>query len=98
MFRLARFSLAKAKIPSGRVDTSSLSAQQLEEIREAVTRDGGTDQNADSKFEVGGGETGPKYILHKKTGGVHKRAKKEIRPFYWVRDGTRSLENTRWFS
>jgi len=96
MFRLARFSLAKAgKVPSGRVDTSSLSAQQLEEIRDAVTRDGGSDQNSDSQFEVAGGESGPKYMVHKKTGNVHKRSKKEIRPFYWIRDGTPALHKAR---
>jgi len=93
MFRLARFTL-KANVPSGRVDTSSLSAQQLEEIRDAVTRNDGSKQDSDSKNQVisAGGR---RFVINKKSGHVHKRSQKEIRPFYWVRDGSRALDKAK---
>merc|ERR1712178_111431 len=67
-------------------DTSNLSAAQLEEIREAVTRSDGDKGSDDTKTKlISSG--GRKYVVKSKSGAVHKRSQKEIRPYYWVRDG-----------
>lgn len=90
MLRLARFSLKTKNVPSGRVDTSSLTATQLEEIREAVTQSAGDKQDSDGNYQVTSAGAG-KFVIHKKSGHVHKRSQKEIKPWYWVRDGTPAL-------
>lgn len=96
MLRLGRLGglLKKAGTPSAKVDTSHLSAQQLEEIRDAVNRDDGEGANADAKvsYKSAGWR---KFGVSNRSGEIAHRSKQFIRAGYHIRDGSTALQKTK---